>query len=521
MSTRLRLLSAASTGFAARKIAASLTTLLLFAGVTSLTALPAAEWRFAVQYPAAVHKAAYTGRVYIFFSRVRREPRRDPDWFHPEEFIAKDVTAWKPGEPLEFTSSDPKLLAYPGPLATLDLAGSQAQSVIRFNPFERTLGSGPGNGYSQIVSLDSSGPTSDRPLFIVDQLVPQRKFPETAWRKEFIVRSKLLSEFFGRDVTLSAAVVLPTSYESDKTRRYPTLFVVPGFSGTHYPSRFEPEFPELTHNGVDFIRVVLDPSCPLGHHVFADSANNGPVGQALVTEFLPALDRAFRTVADPRARYLTGHSSGGWSTLWLQITYPDHFGGTWSTSPDSVDFRDFQRADLYRRGENLYFDPSGEPRPLARIGGRVMLAFPSFARMEDVLGYGGQLHSFEAVFSPRDRDGQPQRLWDRKTGAIDSRVAHTWEKYDIRLVLERNWKSLGPKLIHKLHVYMGDEDTFYLDGATRLLKESLIKLGSDAVVEIRPGKNHFTLLSVGLTEQIRDEMADTFRKKFPANQSVH
>ena len=145
---------------------------------------------------------------------------------------------------------------------------------------------------------------------------------------------------------------------------------------------------------------MLDPSCPLGHDVFADSANNGPVGQALVTEFLPAFDLAFRTVADARARFLTGHSSGGWSSLWLQVTYPDNFGGTWSTSPDPVDFRDFQAIDVYHPGENMYFDRAGKERPLARVGGRSWSAFATFGLMEDVLGPGGQLRSFEAVFSP-------------------------------------------------------------------------------------------------------------------------
>ena len=28
-------------------------------------------------------------------------------------------------------------------------------------------------------------------------------------------------------------------------------------------------------------------------------------------------------------RFVTGISSGGWSSLWLQITYPDKFAGCW------------------------------------------------------------------------------------------------------------------------------------------------------------------------------------------------
>jgi hypothetical protein len=100
--------------------------------------------------------------------------------------------------------------------------------------------------------------------------------------------------------------------------------------------------------------------------------------------------------------------------------------------------------------------------------------------MEEGMGHGGQLASFEAVFSERDGNGWPKRLWDRKTGAIDPEVARSWEKYDISLVLERNWKVLGPKLAGKLHVYTGEQDTFYLEGSTRLLREQLVRLKSDA-----------------------------------------
>ena len=92
-----------------------------------------------------------------------------------------------------------------------------------------------------------------------------------------------------------------------------------------------------------------------------------------------------------------------------------------------------------------------------------------------------------------------------------------WEKYDIRLILERNWPKLAPKLAGKIHVITGDQDTFYLEGATRLLKESLARLKSDAVVEIIPGRDHGTILDRDLAERIDREMkaavADYLEKK--------
>ena len=163
----------------------------------------------------------------------------------------------------------------------------------------------------------------------------------------------------------------------------------------------------------------------------------------------------------------------------------------------------------------MYVDGKGKRRPLARINGQVRLWYKGFADMERVLGHGGQLHSFEAVFSPLDPDGKPRLLWDRKTGRVDLQTARTWEKYDIRLVLERNWKTLGPRLKGKLHVFMGDIDTFYLEGATIRLKKSLAELGSDAVVEIHEDRDHFNLMRGGLRQRIRKEMTAAFLAAHP------
>ncbi len=502
--------------------------LVLFALVTphSNNLAQADSRTFRVEFTKSVHSKPFTGRVYLIFSSRQRQPRRGPGWFNPEQFVARDVENWKPGVPLEFSAKSPgslsgsdglkagPILGYPGPLADMKLAGHRAQAVARFNPYDREIGIGPGNGFSQVIPLGNDL-SQDLVAFRVGELVEPRRFTENRWSKLLEVPSKLLTEFHKRPVASRAAVILPASYYKHPKRRYPVIFSIPGFGGTHHGSSVPRPVAEMNEGGVEFLRVALDPSCPLGHHVFADSANNGPVGAALTTELIAALDKQFRTVPKPSARFLTGHSSGGWSSLWLQVTYPEVFGGTWSTSPDPVDFRDFQRINLYRSGENMYVDPQGKRRPLARVNGRVLLWYKGFADMEWVLGHGGQLHSFEAVFSPRGANGKPRLLWDRKTGRVDLETARTWEKYDIRLVLQRNWKTLAPRLKGKLHVFMGDIDTFYLEGATIRLKQALAKLGSDAVVEIHEGRDHMNLLRGGLRRRIRKEMTSAFLAAHP------
>ncbi|MDZ4687455.1 MAG: alpha/beta hydrolase-fold protein [Planctomycetaceae bacterium] len=467
-------------------------------------------FRFQIEYPAAIRSESFTGRVYLFFSRERTEPRTRVDWFQPEPFVGLDVTDWKPGVPLEITAKTPQLLSCPKPLAEVALGGLKVQAVARFNDWERNVGTGPGNGYSATATLPSE-PTAEPIHLVIDQLVPEPPSIETAWTKLCEVRSESLSRFHQRDVVLRAAVQLPPSYHAEPDRRYPVVFNIPGFGGTHRERKPLVAPPEAAPHGVEFLSVVLDPSCPWGHHVFADSPTNGPWGTALVTAWLPEFERRFRAIGQPHGRFLTGHSSGGWSSLWVQITHPEVFGGVWSTAPDSVDFRDFQQANIYRADENAFTDPAGQRRPIARRNGQPVLWWEDFDRMEQTLGPGGQLRSFDAVFSPRGDDGRPMPLWDRPSGRIKPDVAKAWERYDIRLTLERNWDRLGPQLAGKLHVFMGDQDTFYLTGATVLLKESLAKLGSDAVIEIHAGKDHGSLLTAELRDRIRREMAEKSR----------
>ncbi|MFO0917811.1 MAG: alpha/beta hydrolase-fold protein [Planctomycetaceae bacterium] len=479
--------------------------------------IAAAEVSVRVRFDAAVHQEPFSGRVYLFTSAKQPEPRRGPNWFAPEQFFSMDVADWQPGSELVFgPKTAESVRGHPQKFSDWRPAGGRIQAVIRFNPWERDVGRGAGNGFSPARDINEEL-TAGRQELVVDQLVPAPVFEETAIRRLVALKSGLLSDFYHRTVLLRAAVLLPSDYAAQPQQRFPVVYVIPGFTGTHhaFPAANDPSKSE-SPNGVQFIRVILNPECPFGHHVFADSANNGPWGQALIEELIPEVERRFRTFPHESARFVTGHSSGGWSSLWLQVAYPDVFGGVWSTAPDPVDFRDFQQIDIYRAGENVYRAPDGSRRPLARKSKtEVALWYDDFDHMEETLGPGGQLFSFEAVFSPRGDGGLPLQLWNRTTGAINPAVAQAWEAYDIRLMLERNWARLGSRLAGKLHIFMGDQDTFYLEGSTRLLQNLLKQLGSDAVVEIHPDQDHRTLLTDELQKQIRQQMTDAFLRHHP------
>jgi enterochelin esterase-like enzyme len=460
---------------------------------------------FRLTFDKAALDAPFTGRVYVTF-RTSASPPVGLNWFKPEPGLAKDVKDWKPGAALVL---DAKAVSYPAPLADLKAGKYYVCAVM-----DRDLGgidflASPGNVYSKPVQLEIDPKTSGTVELKLDQVVKPRAFKETDTVKLVEIESKLLSKFHQKPMALRAGVVLPPSFGKEPQRTYPVVYEVTGFGGDHFVAFGAAARKAWSVGDAEMIWVVLDANCRLGHHVFADSTNNGPVGTALVEELIPHLEKTYRASG---VRFVTGHSSGGWSSLWLQVSYPDTFAGCWSTAPDPVDFRDFQLIDIYAKAANAFTDPDDKLRPLVRVNGKPVLFFKPFSEMEDYMHRGGQLSSFEAVFSPRGPDDKPQKLWDRKTGAIDARVAKEWERYDIRLVLERNWKTLGPKLAGKIHVYTGDEDTFYLDGATRLLKKSLADLKSDAVVELFPKKHHGNLVDAALRKRMNEEMAAALRK---------
>ncbi len=478
---------------------------------TLLTAFPgnADATRFEVVYGPELHAGPISTRVYVMLGpakpalgSTRSEPRFGPNWFRPQPFFAVEVKDLKPGEVVLI---DENAAGYPGPLSALEPGEYQAQAVIRLNPDTHRLGDGEGNAYGPMVTF-TFGPNADHEQTIklpVDKIVPPKKFNENDRIKLVEIDSPMLSAFHHRPIKHRAAVILP---EGDPKEKRGILYIIPGFGGDHFMAERIVKESRKMGFGKDLIRVVLNPDCGTGHHAFADSAFNGPRGKALIEELIPHIEKIFPAIAEPRARLLNGHSSGGWSSLWLQVTYPEFFGGVWSTSPDPVDFRDFQKIDLYAKDANMFRDPKGERRPIARMGTRAVLFYDNFSKMEDVIGDGGQLHSFEAVFSPLGSDGRPAELWDRKTGAVNPEVAKAWRAYDINQNIVQRCRSAPISLRGKIRVVTGELDTFYLEGAVALLKGTLQGLVPDAIVEIVHGRDHGTVIDAKLSERFDKAM---------------
>jgi hypothetical protein len=416
------------------------------------------------------------GRLLVVLSRGGRgEPRRGigETGLDAPPLLGADVNGFAPGV---VGVVDGSAEIFPvASLARLPAGEYMAQAVFDWNPDLR-LPDAPSNLYSepQRVTLDPAQGGTVK-IALTRQVPPEQLPPDTDSVKYLKLESKLLSQFHGRLMYLRAGVALPRGFGQEPNRRYPLLVVIGG-----YGSRFTgvTRYARLLADADTPPMVVLhlDGAGPYGDPYQVNSANNGPYGDAVTQELVPYVEQHFRCLGRPSARFTTGGSTGGWVSFALQVFYPDFFNGCWSFAPDPVDFRAYELINIYE-DENAYINRFGFERPAKRlVNGDTVYTVRHECQVENVLGRwnrwwlsGKDWCAWNAVFGPRGADGRPQPLWHPKTGAIDRGVTGHWQRYDLRLVLERNWKALAPRLKGKVHIYVGDADDYFLNNAVRLL----------------------------------------------------
>jgi len=464
-----------------------------------------------------------SGRLLLFVSPGHGDKAVDMNMMAPAKtyIAAREVPHLAPGQTAEIDADDG---AFPSPLSSAAPGDYEAQAVLDVAHTYSYSGRSPGDLETDVVALSAWDPERQPPpgltltLTVPEPPDPLSNLPDVIAAMELVdFRSPVLSKFWGRETYMKAWVLLPPGYRSHHGGRYPTVYFTHGFGGSlaGIRARFAPVLYERMKSGKmpEMIWVLLDESSPTGTHEFADGVNNGPWGSALTSELIPYLESHYRMDARVSGRFLQGHSSGGWATLWLQTAYPKMFGGTWSTSPDPSDFHTFGTIDLYATNANMYRRPDGTAQPMIRMHGAVLATMDQLAHMEAVLGdYGGQIASFEWVFSPRGADGRPLPMFSRTTGAVDPKVIAYWgEHYDIAHRIETNWTTLKPDLRGKIHLFVGTDDTFYLDSAAHRLQSLLDRLHAEAQFTFISEKTHFDLYQKGddkyaLFDQISAEM---------------
>ena len=498
----------------------------------------AAGLSFSVSFPASVQKAPQDGRLILLISRKGdSEPRHQvtPESALPNPYIfGRNVSGLKPGQSAVIDAS-----AFGWPARSLSKlkAGDYTVQVVlnRYETFHLENGQTvqlppdrgegqqwaikPGNLYSKPVRihLDPARPAVIK-LALTQTNPDIAPKPDTAFVKHFRIKSERLSKFWGRPVYLGAHVLIPEGFNAHPGARYPLMVFhghfpddISGFRTTPPDPDLKPDYSERFHlagyNRIQqqeawafyqrwiskdfprFLVVEIDHAHPSYDDSYAvNSANLGPYGDAINYELIPEIEKRFRGLGQGWARFTYGGSTGGWEALATQVLYPDMYNGAFAACPDPIDFRAYTVINLYK-DPNAYA-LTGQAASIERPAIRNYLG-ETFATQRDsnyaelVIGdkgrSGGQYDIWQAVFGPRGADGYPQPIWDKVTGQIDPKVAAYWrDHYDLSHIIERDWKTLGPKLNGKIHIYVGRGDNYFLTDAVFYAQDTLEALKDPA-----------------------------------------
>jgi len=493
-----------------------------------LCPLAGAAQSFNVSFPKEVGAQPLDGRLLLVLSTsAGDEPRNQVD-ISPRTQIVFGITVdgWKPGEA---ALVDAGASGYPiRSLKNVPAGDYFVQAVLnKYETFHRSDGKtvkmhmdqgegqhwniSPGNLYSRPVKITVKPDGPPIAVSLTEVIPPIPAPADTKYIRHIRIQSAVLTKFWGRPMFLGAAILVPEGFDDHPNAHFPLIifhdhFVhdFDGFRTTPPDPNLKPDYSERFHlagynriqeeEAYKFYQQWISPKFPrvlivkIQHaNPFYDdsyavnSANVGPYGDAIENELIPAIEKQFRGLGQGWARFVYGGSTGGWESLAVQVFYPDHYNGAFAACPDPVDFHQYMNIDLYNDKNAFFIEGAHKrvPQPAMRdYLGHTLITTEDNGAYELALGdhgrSGEQLDIWQAVYGPVGEDGYPKQIFDKKTGEIDHGVAAYWKQnYDLEAILERDWARLGPQLEGKIHIYVGSDDTYFLNNAVYLMEDFL------------------------------------------------
>jgi enterochelin esterase-like enzyme len=142
----------------------------------------------------------------------------------------------------------------------------------------------------------------------------------------------------GNAVERTVLVFLPPSYASDRSRRYPVVYALHGYSigadqwtqEIHVPQTIEGAF---ARGAREMIVVLPDSKTAHNGSMYSSSVTTGDFEAFIARDVVSYVDRRYRTIASRNSRGLAGHSMGGYGATRIGMKHPDVFGSLYIMSP--------------------------------------------------------------------------------------------------------------------------------------------------------------------------------------------
>lgn len=142
----------------------------------------------------------------------------------------------------------------------------------------------------------------------------------------------------GDAVDREVLVFLPPSYAKEKSRRYPVVYALHGYSigaeqwshEIHVPQTIESAFAQ---GAKEMIVVLPDSKTVHNGSMYSSSVTTGNFEIFIAHDLVAYIDAHYRTIPERKSRGLVGHSMGGYGATRIGMKHADVFGSLYIMSP--------------------------------------------------------------------------------------------------------------------------------------------------------------------------------------------
>jgi len=285
-------------------------------------------------------------------------------------------------------------------------------------------------------------------------------------------------------------VYLPPGYEDDQSARYPTVYVIQGYTGDvsmwanrmPYRRSFLETADEVFASGAapGCVVVYVDAWTAYGGSQFVDSPGTGAYHSYLCDEVVPWVDAHYRTIADRESRAISGKSSGGFGSMITPMLRPDLFAALATHAGDSL--YELSYLPEFAKAVRLLRDYNHDiNRWWQEFGSRTAFTNEADQTLLMLLGC-------SACFSARE-DGTPELPFDPVSGVLRPAVWQRWLDWDPVRMVQRHAEAV--RSLRAVWIDAGTRDEWFLDLGAEAFRAELVRIG------LPQDRVHFELFDAG------------------------
>jgi enterochelin esterase-like enzyme len=272
----------------------------------------------------------------------------------------------------------------------------------------------------------------------------------------------------GNVVDREVLVFLPPSYAKQKSRRYPVVYALHGYSigaeqwskEIHVPQTIEGAFAQGAH---EMIVVLPDSKTVHNGSMYSSSATVGDFESYIARDVVAYIDAHYRTLPQRLSRGLVGHSMGGYGATRIGMKHADVFGSLYIMSPCCLSPRQAGPANAEME-KTLAAVKTAEDSAKLPFGARAQLAAA-------------------AAWSPNPKNPPLYLDLARKNGEVQSDVLAKWAANSPLAFFDQYVSNL--RKYRAISIDVGDKDGLRVDSGK--LHEAMDKYGIANSFEIYPG----------------------------------